>query len=55
MTTYPVEDFEAAQRHLPQVARWTIGSTIYVLESASDYTDLEGLRDAAVSESKQAE
>lgn len=32
MVTFHIDEFEAAQAHEPQVGRWTIGDTIYVLE-----------------------
>lgn len=36
MITFSLEQFEAAQQHTPQIARWTIGNTIYVVEKEQD-------------------
>ena len=40
MVTFHVDEFEAAQAHEPQVGRWTIGDTIYVLEQEGDEAQL---------------
>lgn len=40
MVTFPVDEFEVAQAHQPQVGRWTIGDVIYVLEVPEDVDKL---------------
>lgn len=40
MVTFPIDQFDAAQQHQPQVGRWTIGDAIYVLEVPEDVEKL---------------
>lgn len=37
MRKFPLQDVVQAQEHSPQIARWTVGDVIYVIEAESDY------------------